>query len=243
MTWVRLMTATIVFVCSTSATMAEGGNPFTLACADGSYLTGFEGRIGAWIDKVTIYCAKWNDIQLDVSASMGAKGFPGWSDKGNPADVSCPRGWLIAGPWSTRYTRDDDILVLHSIAFNCRPPPGAEQADLAEVKFGSAFPVKRRKGAHDDLFKDTDSECPDDEVATGIEGRSGLYVDLLRILCGPAPKYNNFRVADPWKVAGVLGFEPRNGGIKIRCLTAWLYPKALESPRARKAAYGRGAGP
>jgi hypothetical protein len=29
------------------------------------------------------------------------------------------------------------------------------------------------------------------------------------------------------KVAGVLGFEPRNGGIKIRCLTTWLYPNGL----------------
>jgi predicted NodU family carbamoyl transferase len=27
------------------------------------------------------------------------------------------------------------------------------------------------------------------------------------------------------KMAGVLGFEPRDDGIKIRCLTAWLYPK------------------
>ncbi len=25
-------------------------------------------------------------------------------------------------------------------------------------------------------------------------------------------------------MAGVLGFEPRHDGIKIRCLTAWLYP-------------------
>ena len=26
-------------------------------------------------------------------------------------------------------------------------------------------------------------------------------------------------------LAGVAGFEPTNGGIKTRCLTAWLYPK------------------
>lgn len=25
-------------------------------------------------------------------------------------------------------------------------------------------------------------------------------------------------------MAGVLGFEPRNGGTKTRCLTAWLHP-------------------
>ncbi|VXA86448.1 conserved hypothetical protein [Aeromonas veronii] len=26
------------------------------------------------------------------------------------------------------------------------------------------------------------------------------------------------------KMAGVLGFEPRDGEIKTRCLTAWRYP-------------------
>ncbi len=26
------------------------------------------------------------------------------------------------------------------------------------------------------------------------------------------------------RMAGVQGFEPQNGGIKTRCLTAWLYP-------------------
>ena len=28
-------------------------------------------------------------------------------------------------------------------------------------------------------------------------------------------------------MAGVLGFEPRRDGIKIRCLTAWLYPNEI----------------
>ncbi len=27
-------------------------------------------------------------------------------------------------------------------------------------------------------------------------------------------------------MAGVLGFEPRNGGTKNRCLTTWLYPNS-----------------
>ena len=28
-------------------------------------------------------------------------------------------------------------------------------------------------------------------------------------------------------MAGVEGFEPSNGGIKSRCLTAWLHPNKL----------------
>ncbi len=31
------------------------------------------------------------------------------------------------------------------------------------------------------------------------------------------------------KLAGVRGFEPRNAGIRIRCLTAWRYPNKLFS--------------
>ncbi len=27
--------------------------------------------------------------------------------------------------------------------------------------------------------------------------------------------------------AGVAGFEPTHGGVKVRCLTAWLHPSAL----------------
>lgn len=43
------------------------------------------------------------------------------------------------------------------------------------------------------------------------------------------------------KVAGVLGFEPRNGGTKNRCLTTWRYPNTVggylakpTAPRKRK---------
>ncbi len=34
------------------------------------------------------------------------------------------------------------------------------------------------------------------------------------------------------KLAGVRGFEPRNAGIRIRCLTAWRYPNKLFSNRS-----------
>ena len=30
---------------------------------------------------------------------------------------------------------------------------------------------------------------------------------------------------------GVAGFEPTNHGVKVRCLTAWLYPKNIKGDR------------
>ncbi len=32
-------------------------------------------------------------------------------------------------------------------------------------------------------------------------------------------------------MAGVQGFEPWDGGIRIRCLTAWLYPNIRDEKR------------
>ena len=30
-----------------------------------------------------------------------------------------------------------------------------------------------------------------------------------------------------WLLVGIVGFEPTNEGVKVPCLTAWLYPKIL----------------
>src|SRR6187401_725087 len=43
------------------------------------------------------------------------------------------------------------------------------------------------------------------------------------------------RRVDPGKLAGVEGFEPPNGGIKTRCLTAWRHPSVIVSERLRPA--------
>ena len=44
-------------------------------------------------------------------------------------------------------------------------------------------------------------------------------------------------------LAGTVGFEPTNrscpvcGGVKVRCLTAWLYPNAVDSLQATYIVY------
>src|SRR6185312_12939194 len=38
---------------------------------------------------------------------------------------------------------------------------------------------------------------------------------------------NYFRIYK--EMAGLAGFEPTNDGVKVRCLTAWLYPNIVNS--------------
>ena len=44
---------------------------------------------------------------------------------------------------------------------------------------------------------------------------------------GDTPTGCTYKVSVLNKLAGVRGFEPRNAGIRIRCLTAWRYPNKL----------------
>ncbi len=44
---------------------------------------------------------------------------------------------------------------------------------------------------------------------------------------GDTPTGCTYDVSVLNKLAGVRGFEPRNAGIRIRCLTAWRYPNKL----------------
>ena len=37
-------------------------------------------------------------------------------------------------------------------------------------------------------------------------------------------KLSNASASAGSAVVGVAGFEPANDGVKVRCLTAWLYP-------------------
>ncbi|EBS4358163.1 hypothetical protein DQJ95_02135 [Salmonella enterica subsp. enterica serovar Muenster] len=62
----------------------------------------------------------------------------------------------------------------------------------------------------------------------------GLYspVGLISVAPSGSPncqKSKKLAEASFLKVAGVRGFEPRNAGIRIRCLTAWRYPNCRTS--------------
>jgi hypothetical protein len=183
MIWVGLAAAAALFAGSAHAAMAEHGDtPFRLLCEEGSYLTGFEGHIGAWIDKVTIRCAKWNAKAhtLEGSVSRIDLGFAGRSGGGDPVEASCPSGSLIAGRWSTRYTTDGGF-VLHTIGFNCTSHRGEGWGDdVVSINFGSD------SESHSTQMLEN-GRCGQGTVATGIEGRSGEFVDDLRIICGNAP--------------------------------------------------------
>jgi len=147
------------------------GSPFEVECERGSYLAGFEGRAGAWIDNLRIVCARWDAARgkLEPPAVFEGKQI-GWSQGGEPTREKCPIGEGITGVYVQRYSRDDSAYVLHTIEFHCVGAVNGTRPLWR--KFGSTSPI-------DTGWKDhkPDDGCPEGYLATGIYGRSGEFVD------------------------------------------------------------------
>ena len=60
-------------------------------------------------------------------------------------------------------------------------------------------------------------------------GYTVLHISKKRLYRGNKhlnKKYLNARIAcRGTRLVGIAGFEPTNDGVKVRCLTAWLYPR------------------
>ncbi len=163
---------------------AVGGAPYDVICAPDSYLTGFSGRAGAWIDQMAIVCSPWRarEKRLGEPAAL-ADQMIGRSAGGEEISANCPAGWIISGPYTPRFSDWDDGVLVHSIEFNCTPPE-IEPAQRVPRAFGSSSPLanmyRRWPGQ-------PETACPSGEFATGIHGRSGLFVDSFGLICGPPP--------------------------------------------------------
>jgi len=70
-----------------------GGGPFHIQC-DG-FVTGFEGRTGAFIDQFRILCGSYDANTKQIQNRGPLQITIGTSDGGGPASVACPAGWGI----------------------------------------------------------------------------------------------------------------------------------------------------
>jgi hypothetical protein len=161
-----------------------GGGPFRIKC-DG-FITGFEGRAGAYIDHFRVRCASFDSatrkfqnrglLQISIGTSMAA----------GPASASCPAGWALfqidfENTVPDGHSRNDGFV--HHISFKCAPPTGPETIWRT---YGPTTPIQKPFSSYK-LLPSHGRACPPGEFAVGLHGRSGLYVDALGLICEPLP--------------------------------------------------------
>ena len=195
---------------------SPGGTAFRDECPKGSYLVGVDGRYGAWVDRIAMVCAPWLPAQQTFGATSVGK-LRGASRGGNPP----PRPTTCSGfgitnravqALTVEILRSENKLV-QSVRGYCTSlgPP----VSTAKWSFGSLTEYPEPSTPYplyfpDDALRRT-HVCPPGELAVGIHGRAGLFVDALGLICGPLP----VNPGAPATKVNPLGTAPEKGATKV----------------------------
>jgi hypothetical protein len=177
----------------------SGGSQFVARCQQGQHLTGFELRVGNDVDAIRPIC---------VTAYGRAEAGPlepypskfGGTGGGADLQLLCPRDNPIV---VAMYVRAEGVRTtsVNNIHLFC----GVAAATQKWSDFPSAvFDGPRDNDAR--FPREGTQYCPAGLVAVGINGRSGIYVDALGLICGAprvtpkAPPVNDGGIKPPRRV-------------------------------------------
>lgn len=147
----------------------SGGSFFGDACPNGQYLVGTNAHTGNVVDQISITCAPVNPDGSTGAQSHGPnRGGPGGSTPNRP--TTCADHEIISG-MGLLTGEVPPHTVIRLIIFNCISTTGTARHNL-DIGDAPFFPTIQQS-------------CADGEAATGIQGRSGTYVDALGLICGP----------------------------------------------------------
>jgi hypothetical protein len=160
-------------VSSTGTYGGAGGSRFELLCPPGTYMNGLRARHGSWIDALSPICAVWvrSNATLGELGNQASAGGGG----GHPAFIRCAgrRGVVVGIEVFQADNRDGSV---GHIVVNCGD---YRQPDQFWNKLGGSvdFLGNSQIGPRRIL------RCRPGEVATGIHGRSGAFVDRIGLFC------------------------------------------------------------
>ena len=154
----------------------SGGGPFESACPYGSVLTGLRARAGSWVDAVAPICRRWV-ASTETLGEISALPFEGGAS-GSEVFQRCkgPRGVVVAfGTW---HGDNHDASVSH-LYLSCAD---YERPYVNSSLLGGSVAFLGNSQTGDGESKDC-RKFGDNQVAGGIYGRSGAYVDAFGLAC------------------------------------------------------------
>lgn len=145
------------------------GQQYKLECNLGEFLVGLKGLSGAYIDKVQAICSDASNVLSETGAvgGNGAFSFIGFSAQAY--ELKCSQGSAVTGiqGFSGFYV-DSMRLECHSVDNNGTPSGVRTTTNSVGGNGGNQFGPFR---------------CADGEIASGISGRSGQYIDAIQLVC------------------------------------------------------------
>jgi hypothetical protein len=154
-----------------------GGSPFADMCPNGAFLTGFALHTGDDVDAIQQLCLGTDGRRNFETQWHGGNG-------GGPTLLLCPAQTpavvaLYVG------AEGQDTVIVNNIHLYCGfANNGQRLISYPDVVFDGppfhhsgfvAAPIKKRE------------DCPVGQIALGVTGSSGVWLDAVGIICGPPP--------------------------------------------------------
>ena len=177
----------------------DGGGQFIARCPQGQFLAGLELRTGNDVDAIRVICVTAYG-PADVGPLVaGGESFGGNGEGLGTVQLLCPRDGPIVTAMYVRYEGADTHIV-NNIHLFC----GAAAINQKQTEFPAAvFDGPKASPGQPNLFKvhnplsgEGTTRCPSGLLAVGINGRSGIWLDAVGLICG-APKLTPRAVPPP----------------------------------------------
>lgn len=177
MMWFRSLAFALALLGAANPAAAE---IFNIPCAPGSYLTGFEGHIGDWIDQVKIVCSRWDAERAKFEPSVTIDDqVAGRSGGGNPARSDCPAGSMVTNITAMGFASWKGSRYLQFIQIECREPHEPFVPSGREF-FGPDRPLENASILARKM-------CRTGEAAVGVEGVHDKFIDDIWLTCAARP--------------------------------------------------------
>jgi hypothetical protein len=165
-----------------------GGGQFKAPCAQGQLLAGFELRVGDDVDAIRPICAiaaSASEVNLQPVTSEWYGGAGGGIES-----LMCPSSTpVVTGMYVA--AEGENTVIVNTIHLYCGlasetqaaasdyPSAVFDGPTIRGVKF--SFPGTVGKESH---FRGARYDCPAGQVAVGVHGRSGAWLDEVGLICG-----------------------------------------------------------
>jgi hypothetical protein len=164
-----------------------GGGQFFARCTFPEILTGFELRTGDDVDAIRPMCA-----QAFAAANVGASflypnSFGGTG--GHVVRLQCPANTVVNGI-KVAYEGEDTVVV-NTLHVYCGPAAVNQPLTSYPTLVFDGREIRRVQGGPltgttpVPLYEDR-QQCPPNLFAVGINGRSGIWLDSVGLICGAA---------------------------------------------------------
>jgi hypothetical protein len=167
----------------------QGGNQYQVQCGPMQNLMGFELRVGIYVDAIRPVCV----VTYGAIATGDQVVAPNWNgdNGGHPIRLLCPTSTPIvigieASETLPNHQSTEFISAIHLYCGQAIPTQASPSLPSA-VFDGQGNP----DNGNGSLGHQT---CPDGQVAVGVHGRAGTYLNAVGLICG-APRKDTSGVA------------------------------------------------